>query len=144
MPDTTTMPDAGRQAARPATPPAPPAPHPSDVARLLAGVHDSPHSVLGAHPVTSGGEPGVVVRAYHPNATGVEVVLDGGKTATMQRVEGGLFAVFLPDARLPLRYMLRFQFAGGATWEHDDPYRFLPTIGDIDLHLFNEGTHHRL
>jgi 1,4-alpha-glucan branching enzyme len=62
----------------------------------------------------------------------------------MQRVEGGLFAVFLPRATMPIRYRLRFQFAGGSTWERDDPYRFLPTIGDIDLHLFNEGTHHRL
>jgi 1,4-alpha-glucan branching enzyme len=29
-------------------------------------------------------------------------------------------------------------------WERDDPYRFLPTLGDVDLHLFNEGTHRRV
>jgi len=123
---------------------APPAANPSDVARLLAGVHDSPHSILGAHPVSAGGEPGVVVRAYHPAATGVECILDGREPLAMQRIEGGLFAVFIPRATLPLRYTLRFQFAGGSTWEREDPYRFLPTIGDIDLHLFNEGTHRRL
>ena len=122
---------------------APPAPHPSDVARLLAGVHDSPHSILGAHPVT-GAEPGVVVRAYHPTAKSVECIVAGSTTVAMQRVEGGLFAVFLPGATLPLRYRFRFQFAEGATWERDDPYRFLPTVGDIDLHLFNEGTHLKL
>jgi 1,4-alpha-glucan branching enzyme len=43
-----------------------------------------------------------------------------------------------------LRYRLRFHFADGASWEHADPYRFLPTLGDVDLHLFGEGTHRRL
>src|SRR5262249_16518103 len=47
-------------------------------------------------------------------------------------------------ATLPLRYRLRFHFTEGATWERDDPYRFLPTLGDVDLHLFNEGTHRKL
>lgn len=123
---------------------APPAANPSDVARLLAGVHDSPHSILGAHPVSAGDESGVVIRAWHPVATGVDCIPEGGEPVAMQRVEGGLFAVFLPRATMPIRYRLRFQFAGGSTWERDDPYRFLPTIGDIDLHLFNEGTHQRL
>jgi 1,4-alpha-glucan branching enzyme len=127
-----------------ARPVAPPAPNPSDVARLLAGVHDSPHAILGAHPVSAGAESGVVVRAFHHAATGVECIVEGQDPIPMLRVEGGLFAVFLPRATLPLRYRLRFTFAGGSTWERDDPYRFLPTIGDIDLHLFNEGTHRRL
>jgi 1,4-alpha-glucan branching enzyme len=127
-----------------ARPVAPPAPNPSDVARLLAGVHDSPHAILGAHPVSAGAESGVVVRAFHHAATGVECIVEGQDPIPMLRVEGGLFAVFLPKATLPLRYRLRFTFAGGSTWERDDPYRFLPTIGDIDLHLFNEGTHRRL
>ena len=138
-----TPPASQRREARAA---APPAANPSDVARLLAGVHDSPHSILGAHPVAAGDEPGVVIRAWHPVATGVDCIPDGGEgeAVAMQRVEGGLFAVFLPRATMPIRYRLRFQFAGGSTWERDDPYRFLPTIGDIDLHLFNEGTHQRL
>jgi 1,4-alpha-glucan branching enzyme len=127
-----------------ARPVAPPAPNPSDVARLLAGVHDSPHAILGAHPVSAGAESGVVVRAFHHAAISVECIVEGQDPIPMLRVEGGLFAVFLPKATLPLRYRLRFSFAGGSTWERDDPYRFLPTIGDIDLHLFNEGTHRRL
>jgi 1,4-alpha-glucan branching enzyme len=58
--------------------------------------------------------------------------------------EGGLFAVFLEGRSLPLRYRLGFEFPSGARWEREDPYRFLPTLGDLDLHLFNEGTHGRL
>ncbi|MEZ5752439.1 MAG: 1,4-alpha-glucan branching protein GlgB [Paracoccaceae bacterium] len=29
-------------------------------------------------------------------------------------------------------------------WEYDDPYRFAPVLGDLDLHLIGEGTHRRL
>ena len=120
---------------------APPAANASDVARLLAGVHDSPHSVLGAHPATVGADHGVVVRAFHPNAAAVVCLPDGSAPVPMQRVEGGLFAAFLPGATMPIRYRLRFEFAEGGSWDRDDPYRFLPTIGEVDVHLFNEGTH---
>src|SRR5262249_36762557 len=27
---------------------------------------------------------------------------------------------------------------------HDDPYRYLPTVGELDLHLISEGRHERL
>jgi 1,4-alpha-glucan branching enzyme len=109
--------------------------------RLRAGDHDDPHHILGAHPAPEGR--GVVVRAYHPDATGVECLL-GKKAEPMERVEEGLFACTLPKAKFPVRYRLRFHFADGATWERGDPYRFPPTLGDMDLHLFNEGTHRRL
>ena len=32
----------------------------------------------------------------------------------------------------------------GITHEVDDPYRFLPTLGEVDLHLINEGRHEQL
>jgi 1,4-alpha-glucan branching enzyme len=55
-----------------------------------------------------------------------------------------VFEVFLPGARAPLTYRLRFHFHEGGTWERDDPYRFLPTLGELDLHLIGEGAHRRL
>jgi len=113
-----------------------------DMQRLVAGEHHNPHSVLGAHPGPEGG--GVVVRAFHPDATDVDLLLSDKKSVPMERIEGGLFGVYLPTAKLPIAYRLRFQFAGGGKWEREDPYRFLPTIGDMDLHLFNEGTHKQL
>ncbi|HEX6059043.1 MAG TPA: 1,4-alpha-glucan branching protein GlgB, partial [Gemmatimonadaceae bacterium] len=67
-----------------------------------------------------------------------------GTAVEMRRAGGALFAAFLPNAPLPLAYRLRFHFAGGGSWERDDPYRFLPTIGEVDLHLFGEGTHRKL
>jgi 1,4-alpha-glucan branching enzyme len=111
-------------------------------ARLLAGAHATPHDVLGAHRAHVG-EEGVVVRAWHPDATGVDVVWPDG-TADAIPGEDGLFGGFFAGRTVPVRYRLRFRFADGNTWERDDPYRFLPTLGEVDLHLFNEGTHRRL
>src|SRR5436190_17809682 len=59
--------------AAPAMPSLPSIPR-ADLDRLLAGEHSSPHSILGAHPATLGGEAGIVVRALIPNAVYVECV----------------------------------------------------------------------
>ncbi|HEX5831529.1 MAG TPA: 1,4-alpha-glucan branching protein GlgB, partial [Gemmatimonadaceae bacterium] len=130
---------ADRRAA--AAPPPPPA---GEVERLLAGELPDPHRILGAHPATSGGTTGVVVRAYHPDASAAELLLAGEAAIAMTPGPGGLFAAFLPDRALPLAYRLRFHFAGGDSWERDDPYRFAPTLGELDLHLLAEGRHRQL
>ncbi|MGB2984814.1 MAG: 1,4-alpha-glucan branching protein GlgB [Phycisphaerae bacterium] len=129
----------------PAAPASPLRIDPSDWARLRAIDHTEPHCVLGAHPAVRGDTTGVVIRALHPDATGIECLLDGGETVVLEPIEeGGLFATFLEGARLPLTYRLRFRFANGNVWERGDPYRFAPTLGDVDLHLFNEGSHRRI
>ena len=118
-----------------------------DLARLTAGEHAQPHDVLGAHPLTVGGKSGVVIRTIMPNATAVEAVLDDERVVPLDVVAPGLVNVycgFVAGATVPMRYRLRFHFPDGATWERDDAYRFLPTLGEIDLHLFGEGTHRRL
>ena len=112
------------------------------IARLLRGESRTPHGILGAHPVSHDGREGVVVRARYPGATGAEVLLEG--EAHPMVIENALFVAFLPGRTLPLRYRLRFHLAGGAVREVDDPYRFTPTLGDMDLHLFGEGRHLRL
>ena len=38
-------------------------------------------------------------------------------------------------------YQLEVRYPGGATFTVDDPYRFWPTIGELDLHLIGEGRH---
>lgn len=111
---------------------------------VLAGLHNGPHGVLGAHPAEVDGESGVVVRGHQPNARRAEVVVGNDAPVALFDERDGLFGAFLPGVGLPLEYRLRFQFEDDAVWERDDPYRFLPTIGEMDLHLFNEGTHRRL
>ena len=44
----------------------------------------------------------------------------------------GLFEYFFPG-RQPFSYRLRMTGYDGHQWELDDPYRFLPTIGELDL-----------
>ena len=114
---------------------------PVQLGALAAGRHADPHSVLGAHP----GRGGVVVRAYHPDATAAECVQTDGTAAAMEPLPAkGFFGVFLQGRSLPLRYRLRFHFAGGGVWEQDDPYRFMPSLGEMDVYLISEGTHRAL
>ena len=110
---------------------------------VLAVEHAQPHAYLGAHPVDVGGVPGAIIRGYYPDAEMAWVVV-GGEERIMTSLGNGLFAAFIAGARVPLRYRLHFQFSDGHRVERGDPYRFLPTLGDVDLHLFNEGTHRRL
>jgi len=128
---------------------------PHEWARLREIDHPEPHRLLGAHPVEWNGKHGIVIRAFHPDATGVECLLDrdihrrvAGAThgeIVLEPVEdGGLFGTFIEGVRLPLMYRLRLRFADGNVWERGDPYRFAPTLGDLDLHLTGEGNHRRL
>jgi 1,4-alpha-glucan branching enzyme len=113
-----------------------------DARRLTAGDHSDPHSLLGAHPVDGG----VVIRAFHPDAAAIDCILDDEKAAPMGPAAGheGLYTILLPERSLPITYELRFRTRSGAEWRRADPYRFLPTLGDVDIHLFNEGKHRRL
>ncbi|HEV8247339.1 MAG TPA: 1,4-alpha-glucan branching enzyme, partial [Polyangiaceae bacterium] len=111
---------------------------------LRRGEHHDPHGILGAHPAQVGGEPGVIVRAFHPDGTSCTLIREGEQQRPMTPLGGGVFAAFLPGVALPLNYRVRFEFADGAGWERDEPYRFLPTLGELDLHLIGEGSHRRL
>jgi 1,4-alpha-glucan branching enzyme len=108
-----------------------------DAARLTTGEQHEPHRILGAHPL--GNE--TVVRALHPSAERCTVIWEGGE-APLERLDGGLFQGRVPAAELPA-YRLRFE-EGERSWEIDDPYRFVPTLGDLDLHLIGEGQHREL
>ena len=86
------------------------------------------------------------MRAYHPDAVAAECVHRGrpGRRDDAARGARHCSRAFLPGRSLPLRYRLRFRFPGGGVWEQDDPYRFLPSIGEMDIYLISEGTHRRL
>ncbi|MBC2905035.1 1,4-alpha-glucan branching enzyme [Streptomyces cupreus] len=108
-----------------------------DRARLLAGTHHSPHSVLGAHPVPGG----VAFRALRPYARSV-TVLAGELRAELHDDGEGFFSGLLPLRGVP-EYRLLVVY-DGAELEIEDPYRFLPALGDLDLHLIGEGRHEQL
>ena len=55
-----------------------------------------------------------------------------------------MFEGRLEGAKLPLRYHYEIDYGDGATVTAKDPYRFLPTVGELDLHLVGEGRHEEL
>jgi 1,4-alpha-glucan branching enzyme len=93
----------------------------------------NPHEVLGAHESNGG----VVVRTYRPDARAVRVQPAG--VAAELKDPAGLWEALLPKAKLPLEYELEVEYADGNTFRLRDPYSFLPTVGDFDLHLIGEG-----
>jgi 1,4-alpha-glucan branching enzyme len=116
---------------------------PELLARLREGSLHDPHLILGVHPIQLGAMSGVVVRAFHPDALSCALLQDS-EVRPMDAIGGGVFSAFFPDSQLPFAYRLRFGFKGGARFEREDPYRFLPTLGDLDLHLIAEGSHRNL
>ncbi|MEJ7801973.1 MAG: 1,4-alpha-glucan branching enzyme, partial [Candidatus Limnocylindria bacterium] len=117
------------------------APTAEEMARLARGEHHDPHAILGAHPV----EGGSIVRAFHPDAQAAALLAPNGGTVPMEALGNGLWAGLMPEfAPGEFVYRIRFTFSDGNTWELDDPYRFSPTLGEVDLHLIGEGTHERL
>ena len=68
-----------------------------EIERIVAGHHHDPHSVLGAHP----GPDGVIIRALRPLAKSVTAVLDDGRRLPMTHVHQGVFAVTVPDEKVP-------------------------------------------
>jgi 1,4-alpha-glucan branching enzyme len=112
----------------------------TDADRLNAREHSQPHAYLGAHPDGDG----VVVRAWRPAAASVSVLAGDGKPVPMEQVHpAGVFEARLPKASLPLSYRYEVGY-GDRTVTAEDPYRFLPTIGELDLHLVGEGRHEEL
>src|ERR1700684_659561 len=110
-----------------------------EIDTLLAGLHHDPHAIPGAHP----GPDGTVVRALRPLARSVSLVLDDGSKVPMRHLHQGVFSATIEDG-LAGDYRLAVDYSGGPELIADDPYRHLPTLGDMDLHLIAEGRHEEL
>ncbi|MFJ8670571.1 1,4-alpha-glucan branching enzyme [Streptomyces sp. NPDC093589] len=108
-----------------------------DRGRLLGGAHHDPHGLLGAHPVRGG----LLIRVLRPCARSV-TVLAKGLSAGLHAEGDGLFAGVLPLRTIP-EYELQVEY-DDTTVTVRDPYRFLPALGELDLHLLAEGRHEQL
>jgi 1,4-alpha-glucan branching enzyme len=117
--------------------PSPTGPSHEELERLAGGAHHDPHGVLGMHP--SGG--GVVVRALRPEAERV-VARIGDEQVELSHVHAGVWEARVPGGRV-VDYRLDVTYHG-QTYPADDPYRYLPTLGEVDLHLLGEGRHEEL
>jgi 1,4-alpha-glucan branching enzyme len=118
---------------------------PADVLQAIAaGRFHNPHQVLGQHLVHA---PRVsdrltVIRALRPLASEVFAHLASGAHVELVHLGHGVWqgysTVGLSD------YTIEARYEGGPPWIADDPYRYSPTLGELDLHLLGEGRHERL
>src|SRR4051812_27195194 len=100
---------------------------------VIAGETHDPHAILGAHP--GGGH--TIIRTLRKGAKSVAVLHDGERVPATKVHPDGIFAADLPGTVLDYRLEV-----DGV--ECDDPYRHLPTLGELDLHLIGEGRHEKL
>ena len=118
------------------------------LAALANGLNRDPFAVLGPHRDERGR--GILVRAFHPAARSIDlrVLATGDLLPMSRRSPAGIFEVVVEprEPREPheLNYRLRVTFPGDSVIEIDDPYRYGRVLTDFDLHLFGEGTHHRM
>ncbi|MGO9977168.1 MAG: 1,4-alpha-glucan branching protein GlgB [Solirubrobacteraceae bacterium] len=107
------------------------------VMAILRCEHSDPHSVLGAHP----SDDGVVIRALRPGASGVSAILADETVELVETHPDGFFEATVQGASMPLRYRLRAEYGPAGAVIFDDPYVFLPTLGELDVYLIGEGRH---
>ena len=103
--------------------------------RLLAFEHHDPHSILGAH--LDGKQ--IVVRAFRPDATRIDLLVPGDAPRPMhKRDQAGLFEATVEGRVSIFPYQLELHYPDGESLTTYDPYSFMPTLGDLDLHLWGE------
>jgi 1,4-alpha-glucan branching enzyme len=114
----------------------------SELKRLVEATHHHPHEILGMHPAKKG----LLVRAFLQDAKSCEVVdLDTDDRYPMKQVsKEGVFEGQIKDREDVFAYRLRVERHNGEIHQFYDPYRFLPTLNEEDLYLFNKGDDHRV
>jgi 1,4-alpha-glucan branching enzyme len=113
-----------------------------EIDRLSQAAHGDPFAVLGVHADAAGRR---ALRVMLPGAAQV-TALDGANGAPLgvlspHRAEG-FFEGQLSGNGSP-NYRLQVRWSDGATALLDDPYRFPPVLGDVDVWLLAEGSHLR-
>src|SRR5690606_1740768 len=116
-----------------------PVPSAQELAALAQGRHPQPHSILGQHPLPGGGW---VIRVRRPLAQAVTAIRANGPRLALRHVGEGIW-----QGRARGRgqaYTLETSYPDGPDWAAEDPYRFVPSVGEVDLYLFGEGRHEQL
>jgi len=112
---------------------------PPDIEALAEARHGDPFTILGPHDTSAGR----IVCVFLPGAQAVDVLRRTDLRPIGRLAAGqpeGFFQGPVSD-RSP--YLLRITWPG-AVQDTEDPYSFGPLLGELDLHLFNEGRHFEL
>ncbi|MDQ6964985.1 MAG: 1,4-alpha-glucan branching protein GlgB [Mariprofundales bacterium] len=106
---------------------------------VIEGRSHDPFSFLGRHAHPDGG---VIIRIFRPHISRAWLLGFGTRPRVMRRIkESDIFTCHIAKGDFDTPYSLSLEGGDGRRWEEDDPYRFPPILGDIDLHLIGEGNH---
>ena len=114
---------------------------PDDFFPLIEARHCDPFRILGIR--LSNGK--FVARVLRPDASEVAVLIEGKgvKPQKLARVdECGLFEGEIAGFSEGMAYTLDLTGHDGRKWRERDAYSFQPVLGEVDIYLFNEGTHY--
>ncbi len=110
---------------------------------VINGCHDNVFAVLGQH--RDKGSKNIFIRAFLPFTKSVEVLDENGKKlGKMEKLDERGFYQMEFGAVSDFKYRFLVTYDDGHKQEQEDPYSFMPTLGDIDEYLFAEGTHHKI
>ena len=115
--------------------------NPLDIELIRGARHGDPFSVLGPHSQDGG----VSIRAFLPGARQA-LVLDAGsglQLGTLEKQHADGFFEGLLAVPAPASYRLQVQWDNHESEVLEDPYRFGPVLGEMDVWLLGEGTHLR-
>ena len=110
---------------------------------LIEARHSDPFKILGIREAR-GSQFG---RVFRPDAAEVTIV-DAGDAARrfpLTKIHpDGLFESALQGVDRPFDYLLEMKSHSGDAWREKDAYSFGPVLGEMDIYLFNEGTHYEI
>ena len=105
--------------------------------KVIHSDHHDPHTLLGLHELANGQK---VIRLWRPGAKKVFLEVFGEIVEATKMHEAGIFEYIAPKDIMPNDYRIYHQSSLLA----EDPYSFLPTLGEVDQYLFGKGVHYQL
>ncbi len=121
-----------------------------DIYLFGEGNHHRIYDKLGSHAIEVDGVAGVHFALWAPNARSVSVLGDfshwDGRYYPMQRIEGGLWILFVPDIGIGTLYKYEVRNQAGHLYEKSDPYGFQQEVrpktgsivADIDSYTWQD------
>ncbi len=120
----------------------------SELHKILKAQHGDPHHILGLHEMKDeNGKDFLALRVFIPQAKNITAVdaKDVSKKYELKRVHAdGFFETTIKDRDKWFRYYLEIEDYEENKWSAYDPYSFTPTLTDLDVYLFNQGTHYEI
>ena len=118
----------------------------TEILQIIEATYADPHRLLGLHKVEVDGVTKQYVRVFAPTAIHIAVTdpADGTRWPLTRIHADGFFEGEIADRTEWFRYLLSLEFENGETFVTHDPYSFAPVLGEMDLHLFAQGTHYKI